>query len=162
MIIEIIDETEVVPESHQELVHNVVSFAADYLKIAENKECSISFISSERIREINREFRNIDKVTDVISFALDDSDDDFESMKSIMEEDDSFVTSIGDIVISLDRAKEQAEDYGHSLERELGFLALHGFLHLNGYDHQTEEEEAEMTGLQKEILEAYGLKRDDA
>ena len=96
MIIEIIDETEVVPESHQELVHNVVSFAADYLKIPENKECSISFISSERIREINREFRNIDKVTDVISFALDDSDDDFESMKSIMEEDDSFVTSIGD------------------------------------------------------------------
>ena len=98
----------------------------------------------------------------MISFALDDSDDDFESMNSIMEEDDSFVTSIGDIVISLDRAKEQAEDYGHSLERELGFLALHGFLHLNGYDHQTEEEEAEMTGLQKEILEAYGLKRDDA
>ena len=88
-------------------------------------------------------------MTDVISFALDDSDDDFESMKSIMEEDDSFVTSIGDIVISLDRAKEQAEDYGHSLERELGFLALHGFLHLNGYDHQTEEEEAEMTGLAK-------------
>ena len=83
-------------------------------------------------------------------------------MQSIMEEDDSFVTSIGDIVISLDRAKEQAEDYGHSLERELGFLALHGFLHLNGYDHQTEEEEVEMTGLQKEILEAYGLKRDDA
>ena len=66
---------------------------------------------------------NIDKVTDVISFALDDSDDDFESMKSIMEEDDSFVTSIGDIVISLDRAKEQAEDYGHSLERELGFFS---------------------------------------
>lgn len=94
MIIEIIDETEVVPESHQELVHSVVSFAADYLKIPENKECSISFISSERIREINREFRNIDKVTDVISFALDDSDDDFESMKSIMEEDDSFVTSL--------------------------------------------------------------------
>ena len=111
MIIEIIDETEVVPESHQELVHKVVSFAADFLKIPQTKEC--------------------------------------------------FVTSIGDIVISLDRAKEQAEDYGHSLERELGFLALHGFLHLNGYDHQTEEEEAEMTGLQQEILDAYGLTRND-
>ena len=161
MIIEIIDETEVVPESHQELVHNVVSFAADFLEIPQTKECSISFVSSERIREINRDFRNIDKVTDVISFALDDDDDDFASMQSIMEEDDSFVTSIGDIVISLDRAKEQAEDYGHSLERELGFLALHGFLHLNGYYHQTEEEEAEMTGLQQEILEAYGLTRND-
>ena len=161
MIIEIIDETEVVPQSHQELVHKVVSFAADYLKIPATKKCSISFVSSVRIREISREFTNIDKVTDVISFALDDHDDDFQSMQSIMEEDDSFVTSIGDIVISLDRAKEQAEDYGHSLERELGFLALHGFLHLNGYDHKTEEEEAEMTGLQKEILEAYGLKRDD-
>ena len=161
MIIEIIDEREVVPESHQELVHKVVSFAADFLKIPQTKECSISFVSSERIREINRDFRNIDKVTDVISFALDDDDDDLASMQSIMEEDDSFVTSIGDIVISLDRAKEQAEDYGHSLERELGFLALHGFLHLNGYDHQTEEEEAEMTGLQQEILEAYGLTRND-
>ena len=67
MIIEIIDETEVVPESHQELVHKVVSFAADFLKIPQTKECSISFVSSERIREINRDFRNIDKVTDVIS-----------------------------------------------------------------------------------------------
>ena len=161
MIIEIIDETEVVPKSHQELVHSVVSFAADYLKLPENKECDISFVSSERIREINRDFRNIDKVTDVISFALDDSDDDFQSMQSIMEEDNHFVTSIGDIVISLDRAKEQAEDYGHSWERELGFLALHGFLHLNGYDHQTPEQEAEMTGLQQEILEAYGLTREN-
>jgi len=66
----------------------------------------------------------------------------------------------GDIIISVDRAKEQAEEYGHSLERELGFLALHGFLHLNGYDHQTEEEEKEMTGLQTEILTAYGLTRN--
>ena len=162
MFIELIDETEVVKEEYQKLVEDVVSFASDYLHYPENRECCISFVSSERIREINRDFRNIDKVTDVISFALDDEDEDMDPIKNFMASDENFVTSIGDIIISVDRAKEQAEDYGHSLERELGFLALHGFLHLNGYDHQTEEEEAEMTGLQKEILEAYGLKRDDA
>jgi len=161
MFIELIDETEVVKEEYQKLVEDVVSFASDYLHYPENRECCISFVSSERIREINRDFRNIDKVTDVISFALDDEDEDMDPIKNFMASDENFVTSIGDIIISVDRAKEQAEDYGHSLERELGFLALHGFLHLNGYDHQTEEEEAEMTGLQQEILDAYGLTRND-
>ena len=72
-----------------------------------------------------------------------------------------FPTNIGDIIISTEKTLEQAESYGHSFERELGFLALHGFLHLNGYDHMTEEDEKEMFGLQKEILDAYGLKRDE-
>ena len=160
MFIELIDETEVVKEEYQKLVEDVVSFASDYLQYPENRECCISFVSSERIREINRDFRNIDKVTDVISFALDDEDEDMDPIKNFMASDENFVTSIGDIIISVDRAKEQAEEYGHSLERELGFLALHGFLHLNGYDHQTEEEEKEMTGLQTEILTAYGLTRN--
>lgn len=160
MFIELIDETEVVKEEYQKLVEDVVSFASDYLHYPENRECCISFVSSERIREINRDFRNIDKVTDVISFALDDEEEDMDPIKNFMASDENFVTSIGDIIISVDRAKEQAEEYGHSLERELGFLALHGFLHLNGYDHQTEEEEKEMTGLQKEILTAYGLTRN--
>ncbi len=160
MFIELIDETEVVKEEYQKLVEDVVSFASDYLHYPENRECCISFVSSERIREINRDFRNIDKVTDVISFALDDEDEDMDPIKNFMASDENFVTSIGDIIISVDRAKEQAEEYGHSLERELGFLALHGFLHLNGYDHQTEEEEIEMTGLQTEILTAYGLTRN--
>lgn len=160
MFIELIDETEVVREEYQKLVEDVVSFASDYLHYPENRECCISFVSSERIREINRDFRNIDKVTDVISFALDDEDEDMDPIKNFTASDENFVTSIGDIIISVDRAKEQAEEYGHSLERELGFLALHGFLHLNGYDHQTEEEEEEMTGLQTEILTAYGLTRN--
>lgn len=160
MFIELIDETEVIKEEYQKLVEDVVSFASDYLDYPENRECCISFVSSERIREINRDFRNIDKVTDVISFALDDEDEDMDPIKNFMASDENFVTSIGDIIISVDRAKEQAEEYGHSLERELGFLALHGFLHLNGYDHQTEEEEEEMTGLQTEILTAYGLTRN--
>lgn len=161
MMIELIDETEVVKPEYQDLVRDVVTFAADYLHYPENRECSISFVSSDRIQEINRDFRGIDKVTDVISFALDDDDDDFDTITSVLSHDETFVTSIGDIVISVDRAREQAADYGHSLERELGFLALHGFLHLNGYDHQTPEEEAEMFGLQREILDAYGLKRDE-
>ena len=160
MFIELIDETEVVKEEYQKLVEDVVSFASDYLHYPENRECCISFVSSERIREINRDFRNIDKVTDVISFALDDEEEDMDPIKNFMASDENFVTSIGDIIISVDRAKEQAEEYGHSLERELGFLALHGFLHLNGYDHQTEEEEKEMAGLQTEILTAYGLTRN--
>ena len=160
MFIELIDETEIVKEEYQKLVEDVVSFASDYLHYPENRECCISFVSSERIREINRDFRNIDKVTDVISFALDDEDEDMDPIKNFMASDENFVTSIGDIIISVDRAKEQAEEYGHSLERELGFLALHGFLHLNGYDHQTEEEEKEMTGLQTEILTSYGLTRN--
>ena len=160
MFIELIDETEVVKEEYQKLVEDVVSFASDYLHYPENRECCISFVSSERIREINRDFRNIDKVTDVISFALDDEEEDMDPIKNFIASDENFVTSIGDIIISVDRAKEQAEEYGHSLERELGFLALHGFLHLNGYDHQTEEEEKEMTGLQTEILTADGLTRN--
>lgn len=127
MFIELIDETEVVKEEYQKLVEDVVSFASDYLHYPENRECCISFVSSERIREINRDFRNIDKVTDVISFALDDEEEDMDPIKNFMASDENFVTSIGDIIISVDRAKEQAEEYGHSLERELGFLALHGF-----------------------------------
>lgn len=67
--------------------------------------------------------------------------------------------TLGDIMISIERAQEQAEEYGHSYDRELGFLALHGFLHINGYDHMTPEDEKKMFGLQKEILDAYGLER---
>jgi len=73
--------------------------------------------------------------------------------------DSQFPRNLGDLMISVERANEQAEEYGHSVDRELGFLALHGFLHLNGYDHMTPEDEKVMFGLQKEILDAYGLKR---
>ncbi|EHE91867.1 Putative metal-binding protein [Streptococcus thermophilus CNCM I-1630] len=77
-------------------------------------------------------------------------------MAEMMGEFDSY---IGELFISIDKAREQAEEYGHSYEREMGFLAVHGFLHINGYDHYTPEEEAEMFGLQEEILTAYGLTR---
>lgn len=110
------------------------------------------------IQEINRTYRGKDAPTDVISFALEDEGED--EIPVIFEEDDEPMPRVlGDIMISIDRAKEQAEEYGHSYDRELGFLAVHGFLHINGYDHMTPEDEAEMFGLQKEILDAYGLKR---
>lgn len=159
MFVEIIDETAAVSKEHQELVEAMIVFAADYLQYPKNRECCVSFVSPERIQEINRDFRNKDAVTDVISFALNDDDEDIVSTLLLEKEDEHFVSSLGDIIICTDRAAQQAEEYAHSFERELGFLALHGFLHLNGYDHQTSEEEAEMFGLQQEILDAYGLSR---
>lgn len=106
-----------------------------------NKEVAITFVSNEHIREINKEFRQIDKATDVLSFPLEEED------------------ALGDIIISIPRAKEQAQEYGHSFAREMGFLAVHGFLHLLGYDHETDEEEKEMFAKQDEILAAFGLTR---
>ncbi len=102
----------------------------------------------------------VDKPTDVISFAIEEDNPD--EMEIIIPEDADFKMpkNIGDIMISMDKVKEQAEYLGHSEERELGFLVVHGFLHLNGYDHMRAADEKEMFGLQKEILDAYGLKRD--
>ena len=98
---------------------------------------------------MNKEYRGVDRPTDVISFALED--------------DDTFISTdvrvLGDIYISIDKAKEQAESYGHSLKRELSFLTIHGILHLLGYDHMTNEEEKEMFNLQEMILNEYGIKR---
>ena len=99
-------------------------------------------------------YRDKDKVTDVISFALEEDEPEID----INELDIPRV--LGDIIICTDVAHEQAENYGHSFERELGFLALHGFLHLLGYDHMTDEDEKEMFGRQDAILNAYGLTRE--
>ncbi|MDE1547894.1 rRNA maturation RNase YbeY [Jeotgalibaca caeni] len=160
MEIDMFDETESVQEEHQQLVARLVEFAASYLKLKENTELSITFVDNNRIQEINREYRGKDQPTDVISFALNDEDeDDFPiNMETVGE---NFPENIGDIIISIEKTAEQAKEYGHGFERELGFLALHGFLHLNGYDHMTQEDEKEMFGLQKEILDAYGLKREE-
>ena len=156
--IDFFDETNIVVEKDKELVLNLLSFASNYLQLQKNTELSVTIVTNERIREINREYRNKDVETDVISFALnDDSLDDFPiNMESLGED---FPYNLGDIVISEKKTAEQSELYGHSFERELGFLALHGFLHLNGYDHMNPEDEKEMFDLQKEILDAYGLKR---
>lgn len=112
-------------------------------------EFNIIIVDNERIHEINREYRNVDRETDVISFAMEDN-------KDIEYKD---FRLLGDIYISIDKCYSQALEYGHSNVRELCFLATHGILHLLGYDHMEEDEEKEMFKLQDELLAGYDVKR---
>ena len=114
----------------------------------QNVEFNIIFVDNKEIHRINKEWRGIDRETDVISFALEDNEE-------VKEEH----RVLGDIYISLDKAKEQAKEYGHSLKRELCFLSVHGLLHLLGYDHMNKEDEKIMFDKQKEILDFYGITR---
>ena len=115
-----------------------------------NAQVSVTFVDNEGIHEINRKFRNIDRPTDVLSFPLLGDDD--------LPDSALFSVPLGDIVLSLERAKEQAEEFGHSFEREVAFLTAHSVLHLLGYDHETgEEDEKIMRKKQNEIMEALGL-----
>ena len=119
------------------------------LKTVKNKkEFNIIFVDDEEIQRINREYRKIDRVTDVISFALCD------------DPDNEMIDELGDIFIDLDQAFRQAKDYGHSITREVAFLAVHGYLHLCGYDHMTEEDEKVMFKKQDEILAAAKIERE--
>ncbi|MDZ5712206.1 rRNA maturation RNase YbeY [Jeotgalibacillus haloalkalitolerans] len=152
--IDFLDETELLSEKDSKLISDLLSFAAKEEGIDE-AECSISFVTNEQIRVINKDYRGKDKPTDVISFALEEMT---EEEMAVMPAAD-MPRMLGDIIISVEKAKEQAEDYGHSFSRELGFLALHGFLHLLGYDHMTEQDEAAMFGRQDEILKGFGLSR---
>lgn len=125
-----------------------MNFVVEKLEIKE-AVFNIIFVSNEEIHEINREYRSTDRVTDVISFALEDNED--EAFKAFR--------LLGDIYIAIDVAYDQAIEYNHSREREVCFLATHGILHLLGYDHMTIEEEKEMFGKQEELLDAYEIKR---
>ena len=114
------------------------------LEVMDAKESifTIIFVTKEEIHELNKQYRGVDRVTDVISFALEDAHD-----VSLTD-----VRVLGDIYICIDRMKEQAIEYNHSETRELSFLTVHGLLHLLGYDHQTKEEEEMMFNLQRKIL----------
>lgn len=115
----------------------------------ENAYFSIIFIGNEEIQKINREYRGIDKITDVISFAFEDTD------KLVYNN----TRVLGDIYICIPRMIEQASSYGHSIKRELSFLTVHGLLHLLGYDHMKKEDEEVMFGLQELILNEEGITR---
>jgi len=154
LLIDCIDETENLSEEQMLEIERIINFAAKKQNVEQHTEVSVTFVSNERIQEINREYRDKDQPTDVISFALEElGEGEVELVGAEMPR------VLGDIIISVPKAIEQAEEYGHSFIRELGFLAVHGFLHLLGFDHMTEEDEKEMFTLQKEILDEYGLKR---
>lgn len=159
MDLEIYDKTEKgVSEKDQKLIRDVLEFAGSYIHLADNTEMSVTLVNNDEIHQINKKYRGVDRATDVISFAIEDDDDDF---PIVMDEElkESIPENIGDIFVSVDKVAEQADYLGHSFERELGFLCVHGFLHLNGYDHMKKADADVMFPLQKEILNAYGLKR---
>ncbi|MFC5405112.1 rRNA maturation RNase YbeY [Cohnella soli] len=134
---------------------------------------TLTLTDDEGIRELNRQYRGLDKPTDVLSFSLIEGeepdirfDDEYEATEEDEEEwhdeekaGNPYSELLGDIVISVPRAEAQAEDYGHSFERELGFLFVHGFLHVIGYDHADETQEKEMFAKQEQVLLEAGLSR---
>ncbi|WP_147640720.1 rRNA maturation RNase YbeY [Mammaliicoccus lentus] len=152
LTMDFIDDHNIINQDTKEQIESLLKFAAKKEKIEEEAELSISFVDESEIQAINRDYRDKDKVTDVISFSLEEDEPEIEGL--------DMPRILGDIIICLEVAKEQAESYNHSLSRELGFLALHGFLHLLGYDHMTESEEKEMFSRQDEILTEFGLTRE--
>lgn len=148
--IEMINELEMDLSEFEALFNEIALYTFDYLKIEEDIEFSVSIIDNDRIHEINREYRHIDRPTDVITFALENEESPYvEGMPRLL----------GDIFISYDKAVEQSQDYGHSIKRELCFLFTHGLLHLLGYDHMVEEDEKVMMALQDTILNNMDILR---
>ena len=144
---------EIINETNENIIEleeikKLVEFALNYQEI-ENSIFNIIIVDEEKIQEINREYRNKDSITDVISFALEDDDTFIETDMRIL----------GDIYICLKRCMDQSIEYGHSFLRELSFLTIHGLLHLLGYDHMNEEDEKVMFKLQEMILNEYGIKK---
>ena len=130
-------------KSYKKTIKKALKTAFKYLKIKERTIINIILVNDNEIQELNKTYRNLDKSTDVLSF-----------------ENDDYSPEIGDVFISIDKTKEQAESYNHSFARELAFLTIHGFLHCLGYDHLNEKDELEMFSLQEKILEQAGFRRE--
>lgn len=157
-------EIDILPEDQmtwEELFEAVVQQSLREENISLPVEVSLTVTGPEQIQEMNRDFRGIDRVTDVLSFPQVDffEEDPMKDLVNAERNPDTDEVCLGDIVICMDRAREQAEEFGHSLRRELGFLTAHSMLHLLGYDHMVPEEEKVMFEKQEIILEAIGLSR---
>lgn len=164
------EEQEISPAFIEKL-EELLKLAGELEDVSEG-EVALTFVDDETIQDLNKQYRDLDKPTDVLSFAMsefgddeirinyeddgDDSEGELEEGETVSE---AFIEPLGDIIISVPRAIAQAAEYGHSVERELGFLFVHGFLHLIGYDHQSEEEEKVMFAKQEDILQKAGLTR---
>lgn len=132
-----------------DILKDFINYASEKLSL-KNVMFNVIIIDNDSIHKINKEYRGIDRPTDVITFALEDD-------KKI---DTPEVRILGDIYISYDKVISQAKEYGHSTKRELCFLGVHGLLHLLGYDHMNKKDEEEMFSLQKELLDSYGIKKE--
>ena len=132
-------------------IEAVIKECLEYEGYLDDYEVSLSFVTNDEIKELNNNFRGIDKVTDVLSFPMM-TEDDFD----IEYEEES----LGDIVISIERASEQADEYGHSLEREICFLVCHSMFHLLGYDHMEENEAKDMHEREEAVLQKLSITRD--
>lgn len=154
------------PFDEEALARQVVEYTLDYMKFPYEAEVNLTLTDNEGIRRINKEFREIDRPTDVLSFPLlsYDSPGDFSFLEKEEEDDfnpDTGEALLGDIIISVDKVKEQAAEFGHSEKREYAFLIVHSMLHLFGFDHMTEEDAAVMEEKQKLILSDLNILRDD-
>ena len=147
-IYEIFNETDRKLDEEIKKLYDLLAFTLKREKL-DNVEFNIILVDSETIHDINRTYRNVDRVTDVISFALEDN--------KTIELDHRL---LGDIYICVERAESQALEYGHSFLRELSFLAIHGLLHLLGYDHVKVEDEKIMFSKQEDILNEFGIRRE--
>ncbi len=147
MEIGIFNETDKDLEKEMELIKKVLLHGLEKLKL-DKVEFNVIIVDNDYIHKLNKEYRHIDRETDVITFALED-DKTFNPKERVL----------GDIYISIDKAISQSIEYGHSKERELSFLAVHGLLHLLGYDHMEKEDEIVMFSLQEEILNEMGIKK---
>lgn len=148
-------ENDQITEERSQWVQKLIKFTADELNISEETEVSIHFVDIDEIHRINREYRDTDRPTDVISFAIEDGENDefLDQFEDMVERD------IGDLFICPEVVEDHAKEYEHSFDRELGYTLVHGILHLSGYDHIKPEEEKVMIGLQEQVLSGFGLEK---
>ena len=140
------------------LVKDLLQYAAQKLQLKDNTEMSVTITTNPAIKKLNKQYRGADRATDVLSFAAEESGDE---TPIVMDPElaAELPANLGDLFVSIDKVAEQAKFLGHSTDRELGFLVVHGFLHLNGYDHEQPADEQRMFALQRAILDDYGLTR---
>jgi probable rRNA maturation factor len=150
-------QTKVDASGLEALVERAIKATLEEEEVVDEVEVSVSFVDNEEIRKLNKYYRGIDSPTDVLSFPLMEFEEIEEGEED--EKDAEEIYPIGDIVISLEKAKEQAEEYGHSFEREVAYLTVHSMLHLLGYDHETEEERKLMREKEEKVMERLGLRR---
>lgn len=136
-----------VDEALMEEIERAVKMSLQMERGSLDYEVSVSFVTNEEIHVLNRDYRGVDRPTDVLSFQMDEEEEVFGEMDVLL----------GDIVISIEKAMEQANDFGHSLKREVVYLTVHSMFHLMGYDHMTDEEKSEMRTKEKAVLKELGV-----